>query len=196
MLEALKVMGVKNPDNNIQGHGMTVGQMKEHQKAQGENRVEMISGNCDESYKMPWNEAHLMHVSIQQKGFNPKTGKREYPPRVQIFYVKDFEDMSRVTRDPNKKNDKPENAFHNDDVKILHDPRLASKSVTKKQAEPKADITYDALAKMSITDLRELHKQVFAGEEAEYDDTVPQLVVIIAEKMGLKADKVAVAPKK
>ena len=196
MLEALKAMGVKNPDNNIHGHGMTVGQMKEHQKAQAENRVEMVSGNCDETYKMPWNEVHLIHVRLQQKGFNPQTGKREYPARVQTFYVKDFEDMSRVVKDHNRKNDKPENAFHNDDVKILHDPRLASKSVTKKE-EPKADITADDLGKMSIGQLRDLHKQVFAGEEADEDDTVPQLIVIIAEKMGLQLPKKEVpAPKK
>lgn len=43
-----------------------------------------------QNYIVPENEKHLFHVKIEQKAFNPTSGKRLSKPRVQKFGVKMF----------------------------------------------------------------------------------------------------------
>lgn len=146
--------------------------LKDHIASGG--KFEMIPCNVKPNYEIKKCEAHLIHVSLENKRFNPETGERESKPYRQCFYVDDFERMSAVVKTDKASMKVPENAFAGLELIILHDPR---RTAATKEVKP---VDYAAL---SDKEIREEYLAV-TGNEADAEDTKEMLIILIKEHLS------------
>ena len=104
---------VLKPTNKA-SHGITYEEYDDlhYKQQQGGEDIEKISGNKDHEYQFPKHEAHLFHVSLEERLHSQTDGRRLSKPRVIKFYPKFFKEMI------------DKNMFGGTTVIVLHDPTI------------------------------------------------------------------------
>lgn len=126
-----------------------------------------------ENYLVPANEKGLYHVRIEQKKFDPDTGKRKSIPRIQKFGVKEY-----ATVEPNL-------LKQGYTLDLLHDPK---KWIQEHEAELKAAENERKAAKQAA--LKEEQEKKAEAEKAARAAEVAAAVKAELEKEreALKAE--------
>ncbi len=191
-MENLLKGAMENKGNKHQSHGLSVAEMKEVHEKQKLGGTDKIPANCKSEYEIDKHEAHLVHVLVDEDRWDK--GKKLSTPYVKKFYLDDFLKMSQTeaTKRPDGGKTFPENAFAAWKTEIIHDPRKTATSA-KTKTIPAAPKTETPLEDLSIEDLKLKYKEV-TGNDAQEEDTAPQLISILKEELGKKA-RPAIPPK-
>lgn len=91
---------------------------------QTRNREHPLDKINRDSYSVPKGEAHLIHVKIESKQFNPKTGERLSTPRIVKYGQKEWKIAI--------KNSLRQQGY---DVEVLHDPNMPVQQVESEKEE-------------------------------------------------------------
>lgn len=180
--DALSMLG-NSQDHKHQSHGLTVKEtrdLKDHIAAGGD--YEMINANVKTDVKIKKCEAHLIHITLENKRFDPESGVRLSKPFPQCFYVDDFEKMNKVSKADTKSLKPAENAFSGYEVVVIHDPRIKAKPAESKATKFPAP-TPESFAKLSDADLRAKYKEVF-NEDADPADNTQMLIASIFQELN------------
>lgn len=109
-----------------------------------------------DNYIVDDNEKGLYHYLIEQKQFDPKTGKRLSVPRIQKTGPKMFDSVTR-----------PNLANHGFDIEVLHDPNKWLAKNQEKESELAKQREEASLAKK-----QEAEAKAEADRKKEVDDAV------------------------
>jgi hypothetical protein len=173
--EILNTLGIVNPDNKLQGNNLTVGEMKDLHQKQLSGEVEEVDTNKpDNTFKIPAHETHLLHASIENVEFDPKSGARKSKASVRAF---DPQDFIRMTK---------ERAFEGLEVKILHDPRNVKEQAAQ---EIKLPTNIDP-EKMNEAELKAKYQELF-GAEPDVLSSPAELRIEIKQKLEFDAQEAA-----
>lgn len=156
----------------------------------------MIPANKDSSYEIKEVEKHLIHVLLETRAYDTKSGRKLSKPMVRSFYYNDFMAMTQ-TVEVKGGGKKKRNAFARFDVvRVVHDPTFAGVENEVSKVEKSLDTdnsneSFDTIEKyvkhldtLEVSALQKILSELTDMNSSEMTDKDVLIDAIVAAKQG------------